>query len=320
MTRIGYFTSGEEFTPREQIDQAKMAQEAGFEALWISDHFHPWNDAQGQSGFVWATIGAIAQAVDLPITTAVTCPTTRIHPAIVAQAAATAAHLANGGFRLGVGTGEALNEHILGDPWPSASVRRAMLEEAVEVMRKLWTGEQVTHHGAHYTVDTARLYTGPQKAPEVLVSGFGPASVKLAGKIGDGYIGMQPDADLVRTFHENGGAGKVTAAGYKVCWGPDRDEAVKTAHARWANELLPGELAQVLPQPRHFEQASELVTPAMVADTLVCGDDVDAHLKQFKAYADAGYDEIYINQIGPDQRGFFDFYASQILPQLKSLS
>ncbi|HEV2633524.1 MAG TPA: TIGR03557 family F420-dependent LLM class oxidoreductase [Actinocrinis sp.] len=319
MTRIGYFTSSEEFTPREQVDQALMARDAGFQGLWISDHFHPWNEAQGQSGFVWATIGAIAQAVDLPITTAVTCPTTRIHPAIIAQAAATAAHLSRGGFRLGVGTGEALNEHILGDPWPSASVRRSMLEEAVDVMRQLWTGKQVTHHGKHYTVDTARLYTLPDKAPEILVSGFGPASVKLAGKIGDGYIGMQPQADLVRTFHENGGQGKTTAAGYKICWGADRDKAVETAFARWPNELLPGELAQVLPQPRHFEQASELVDRDMVADAIVCGDDVDAHLKQLKAFIDAGYDEIYVNQIGPDQRGFFDFYAAEILPQIPEL-
>lgn len=319
MTRIGYFTSSEEFSPREQVEQAELARAAGFEALWISDHYHPWNEAQGQSGFVWATIGAIAQAVDLPITTAVTCPTTRIHPAVVAQAAATAAHLTGGRFRLGVGTGEALNEHILGDVWPSASVRRAMLEEAVEVMRKLWTGKQVSHHGTYYTVDTARLYTVPDQAPEVLVSGFGPASIKLAGKIGDGYIGMQPEADLVRSFQQNGGAGKTTAAGYKVCWGRDREEAVQTAHARWANELLPGELAQVLPQPRHFEQASELVTPEMVADAIVCGDDVDAHVQQFKAYRDAGYDEIYINQIGPDQQGFFDFYAAEVLPQLKNL-
>jgi G6PDH family F420-dependent oxidoreductase len=319
MTRIGYFTSSEEFSPNEQVDQALMARDAGFEGLWISDHFHPWNEAQGQSGFVWATIGAIAQAVDLPITTAVTCPTTRIHPAIIAQAAATAAHLTGGRFRLGVGTGEALNEHILGDPWPSASVRRSMLEEAVDVMRKLWTGKQVTHHGTHYTVDTARLYTIPDEAPQVLVSGFGPASVKLAGKIGDGYIGIEPDADLVSGFRENGGAGKVAAAGYKVCWGPDRDRAVDTAYSRWANELLPGELAQVLPQPRHFEQASQLTDRAAMADHLVCGDDVDAHVKQFKAYRDAGYDEIYVNQIGPDQRGFFDFYAKEVLPQLKSL-
>ncbi len=317
--KIGYFLSSEEFGPRELVEQARMARDAGFEALWISDHFHPWNEAQGQSGFVWGTIGALAQAVDLPIATAVTCPTVRIHPAIVAQAAATAAVLTGGKFALGVGTGEALNEHILGGPWPTSKVRREMLEEAVQVMRELWKGEDVNHRGKYYTVDSARLYTLPDKPVPVYVSGFGPASARMAGRIGDGYVGTQPDAELLGLFREHGGEGKVTQGGYKVCWGPDRDEAVKTAHERWANEQLPGELAQVLPQPAHFEQAQQLVTPEMVAEALVCGDDEEAHVHRFAEYADAGYDEVYINQIGPDQRGFFDFYGKRILPQLKGM-
>ena len=315
--RIGYFLSGEEFGPRELVEQARMAQDAGFEALWISDHFHPWNDAQGQSGFVWGTIGALSQAVDLPIGTAVTCPTVRMHPAVVAQAAATAAVQTEGRFTLGVGTGEALNEHILGDAWPPANVRRAMLEEAVEIMRELWDGGVVNHRGAHYTVDGARLYTLPDEPVRVYVSGFGRASARMAGRIGDGYIGIQPDAELLRLYRGAGGQGKIAQGGYKVCWGADRDAAVKTAHARWANELLPGELAQVLPQPRHFEQASTLVTPEMVADAVLCGGDPHAHLEMLTEYADAGYDEIYVNQIGPDQRGFFDFYAEKILPQVR---
>jgi G6PDH family F420-dependent oxidoreductase len=315
--RIGYFLSSEEFNPREQIEQAKMARDAGFEALWISDHYHPWNDAQGQSGFVWGTIGALSEAVDLPIGTAVTCPTMRMHPAVVAQAAATAAVLTGGRFTLGVGTGEALNEHILGDAWPPAKVRREMLEEAIQVMRALWAGGVVNHRGTYYTVDSARVYTLPERPVPVYVSGFGPASAEMAGRIGDGYVGIEPDRDLLRTFRENGGQGKVTQGGYKVCWARDRDAAVKTAHERWANEQLPGELAQVLPQPRHFEQASQLVTPEVVGDNLVCGDDADAHLKMLRDYIDAGYDEIYINQIGPDQRGFFDFYAGHILPNVR---
>jgi G6PDH family F420-dependent oxidoreductase len=316
VTKIGYFLSSEEFGPRELVEQARMARDAGFEALWISDHFHPWNDAQGQSGFVWGTIGALSQAVDLPIGTAVTCPTVRMHPAVVAQAAATAAVQTEGRFTLGVGTGEALNEHILGDTWPPAQVRRDMLEEAVQIMRALWRGDTVTHRGKHYVVDGAQLYTLPEEPVPVYVSGFGPASAKLAGQIGDGYIGIQPAGDLVETFRQSGGAGKVTQGGYKVCWGPDRHAAVKTAHERWANEALPGELAQVLPQPRHFEQAQSLVTPQMIGDTLVCGDDEEEHLRRFAEYADAGYDQIYVNQIGPDQRGFFDFYSTRILPQL----
>ncbi|MBS2961425.1 TIGR03557 family F420-dependent LLM class oxidoreductase [Actinocrinis puniceicyclus] len=317
--KIGYFLSSEEFGPRELVEQARMAQDAGFEALWISDHYHPWNDAQGQSSFVWGTIGALSQAVDLPITTAVTCPTIRMHPAIVAQAAATAAVLTGGRFVLGVGTGEALNEHILGGPWPTSKVRREMLEEAVEVMRELWKGDVVNHRGTYYTVDQARLYTLPEEPVRVYVSGFGPASARMAGRVGDGYVGTQPDSRLLGVFREHGGRGKPAQGGYKVCWGPDRDAAVKTAHERWANEQLPGELAQVLPQPRHFEQAQQLVTPQMVASALVCGDDEEAHLRRFAEYADAGYDEVYINQIGPEQRGFFDFYAERILPRLKGM-
>ena len=239
-----------------------------------------------------------------------------MHPAVVAQAAATAAVLTGGRFTLGVGTGEALNEHILGDAWPPAHVRRDMLEEAIQVMRALWNGGAVNHRGTHYVVDGAQLYTLPDKPVPVYVSGFGPASARLAGRIGDGYIGVKPAPDLLGAFRQHGGQGKVTQGGFKVSWAPDRDQAVKTAHERWANELLPGELAQVLPQPRHFEQAQQLVTPEMVADAIVCGDDEEAHLRRFAEYADAGYDEIYVNQIGPDQRGFFEFYAKRILSQL----
>src|ERR1700712_5538490 len=152
--KIGYFLSCEQFTPKELIDQAKRAEAAGFEGLWISDHFHPWNDEQGQSPFVWGVIGAISQACSLPVTTAVTCPMVRIHPAVIAQAAATAAVQLEGRFTLGVGTGEALNEHVLGDVWPSADIRLEMLEEAVELIRRLWTGEVVTTRGEHYDVDT----------------------------------------------------------------------------------------------------------------------------------------------------------------------
>ena len=186
--RIGYFLSSEELDPATLVEQAQLAEQAGFEALWISDHFHPWNDEQGQSPFVWGVIGAISQVCRLPVTTAVTCPTVRIHPAIVAQAAATAAVQLEGRFTLGVGTGEALNEHVLGDRWPTEDVRLEMLEEAVEVMRELWAGEFVYHHGKHYTVENARIYTKPETPPPIFVSAFGPKSFDLALRIGDGFI------------------------------------------------------------------------------------------------------------------------------------
>ncbi|BFV60211.1 LLM class F420-dependent oxidoreductase [Kitasatospora sp. CMC57] len=316
MTSFGYFLSCEEFTPAELLEQARLARQAGFTHLAISDHYHPWNDAQGNSPFVWSMIGALSQVSDLPVTTLVTCPTVRLHPAVTAQAAATSSVLTSGRFRLGVGTGEALNEHILGDAWPRFGVRAEMLAEAVEVMRKLFGGGTTSHHGQHYTVENARLYNPPTGELPIYVSGFGPKSAQLAARIGDGFVTMGPQPELVRQFRVAGGEGKPVLGGIKVCWDHDRDQAVKTVHRLWPNELLPGELAQVLPTPRHFEQASGLVTEQMVADTVACGDDVDEHLAALRPFVEARFDEVYVGQIGPNQRGFFEFYGREVLPRL----
>jgi G6PDH family F420-dependent oxidoreductase len=311
--RIGYALSSEELGPRELVDIAIRAEQAGFAGLWISDHFHPWNDEQGHSPFVWSAIGAIAQATDLPLATGVTCPTVRIHPAILAQAAATSAILLEGRFGFGVGSGEALNEHVLGDRWPGADERLEMLEEAVEVMRKLWTGEVVDHRGRHYTVQSARIYDVPDTPPPVLVSGFGPKAVRLAARIGDGFVTTSPDEEGIGLYRSEGGKGAVQA-GAKVCFGPDKDEALKTIHRLWPNAGLPGELAQILPTPAHFEQAAELVPPDALA-SMPHGPDLDEHYEGLKAYADAGVDELFVQQIGPDQDAFFDTWAKEILPR-----
>ncbi|MFD4558429.1 LLM class F420-dependent oxidoreductase [Streptomyces sp. NPDC058469] len=316
MTEFGYFLSCEEHGPAELVEQARMAEQAGFTSLWISDHYHPWNDNQGQSPFVWSVIGALSQAVSLPVQTAVTCPLIRTHPAVVAQAAATSAVQLDGRFRLGIGSGEALNEHILGDAWPEADVRLEMLEEAVHVMRELFTGKQISHRGKHYTVENARLYTVPDEPVPIDVSAFGPHAAEVAGRIGDGFITMAPDAPAIERFRRGGGGTKPVSAGLKVCWGTDKDEAVRTAHRLWANEQLPGELAQLLPTPRHFEQASELVGPDRVEANVTCGDDPDTHVEAVKEYVDAGFDTVYVNQIGPDQQGFFDFYRTKVLPRI----
>jgi G6PDH family F420-dependent oxidoreductase len=310
--RIGCFLSCEEFGPRDLVEQARRAEDAGFHALWISDHYHPWNDEQGHSAFVWSVIGALSQATSLPVTTGVTCPTVRIHPAVIAQAAATSAVMLGGRFNLGVGSGEALNEHILGDRWPEADVRLEMLEEAVEVMRTLWEGGQRSHRGRHYTVENARIYDLPDEPPPILVSGFGPKAVGLAARIGDGFCTTSPDKDMIGRYRSEGGRGPVHA-GTKVCFMADEDEARRTAHRLWPNEALPGELAQVLPTPSHFEQACELVTPEMLVTPV--GPDLDQHAESLQEYADAGVDELFVQQIGPEQDAFFSTWAKEILPR-----
>jgi G6PDH family F420-dependent oxidoreductase len=316
--RIGYFLSSEECSPRQLVEQAALAEKAGFEGLWISDHYHPWNDAQGQSPFVWGTIGAISQVSRLPVTTAVTAPILRIHPAVVAQAAATAAVQLSDRFRLGVGTGEALNEHIFGDAWPVEPVRLEMLEEAIEVIRQLWKGEFTYHHGRHYTVENARIYTLPEQPPPIYVSAFGDKSFDLALRVADGFMTTSPDSERVQEWRVKAGRDRPTLAGYKVCVADDEEEGVRIAHRLWANSGLPGEQSQVLPSPKHFEQASQLVTEEMTRQATTCGKAIDAHLEAFQPYAKAGFDEIYISNIGPHYRDFFELYADEILPRLRS--
>ena len=317
MASIGYFLSCEQFGPKELVDQARRAEQAGFEKLWISDHFHPWNDAQGQSPFVWGVIGALSEVTSLPITTGVTCPTVRIHPAIIAQAVATAAVQTGGRFSFGVGTGEALNEHVLGDPWPSAGMRMEMLEEAIEVIRLLHKGKQISHHGVHYEVQEARIYTLPEQPVPILVSAFGPQAAELAARIGDGMCTTMPDADLIKTFREAGGGSKVVQAGTKVNWGRDPEAALDEAHRLWGNEGLPGQLAQILPRPQDFEDAMSLVPKEMIAEAMTCGPDADEHVAQMQQYVDAGVDEVYVQQIGPDFDGFFTAWEKDVLPALR---
>ncbi|HYH73965.1 MAG TPA: TIGR03557 family F420-dependent LLM class oxidoreductase [Nocardioides sp.] len=318
MTRFGYFLSSEEYAPDQLLEQARMAEQAGFEALWISDHFHPWTDAQGESPFVWSMIGAIAQVCDLPVTTAVTCPTVRTHPAIVAQAAATCAVLlGEGRFTLGVGTGEALNEHVLGDAWPHIELRLEMLEEAVEVIRRLWTGEVVSHEGRHYRVDTARIYTLPERPPDIFMSAFGPKALDVACRIADGFITTKPDADSVSRFRDAKGARAPTQAGFKVAWGPTRDEAIDAAYELWPNSGVPGELSQVLPSPQHFEQASELVTREKFAENGAFGPDVAEHVEAFTPFVDAGFDDVYVANMGPHYADMLAVYGSDVLPELR---
>jgi G6PDH family F420-dependent oxidoreductase len=314
--KFGYFLSSEEHAPGELLDQAIAAEQAGFSSVVISDHFHPWIDRQGESPFVWSVVGAIAARTDLEITTGVTCPTVRIHPAIVAQAAATSQVLSDGRFRLGLGTGEKLNEHILGDRWPSAEVRLEMLEEAVEVIRGMWEGRIYSHHGPHFTVETARIYSLPDVPPPILISGFGEHSIAAAARFGEGFVTTKPLREHVEAYRSAGGTGPAVAL-TKVCFGEDEGKARRTAFELWPTEALSGQLSQELPMPRHFEEAASVLSEDAVAEVIPCGPDPERHLDALRPYIEAGFDELFINQIGDDARGFFEFFNAEIRPKLE---
>jgi len=319
MTVIGYALSTEEHAPDPLVRNARLAEEAGFEFALISDHYHPWTNRQGESPFVWAVIGAIANATDrLRLGTGVTCPTIRIHPAVVAQAAATAAALMPGRFFLGVGSGENLNEHVVGERWPPLAVRLEMLEEAIEAIRELWTGKLVSHRGKHYTIENARLYTLPDEPPPLVVAAAGPKAAELAGRMGDGLVGVSPQAEVVEAFDAAGGGGKPRYGQVQVCWGEDEQKAKQTALEWFPNIALPGDLSQELPQPAQFEDASELLSEDDMAEIVACGPDPERHIEMIGRFSEAGFDHVYVHQIGPDQEGFMDFYAREVLPRVSA--
>lgn len=317
---IGYTIACEEHRPLELVRYGRRAEQAGMPFAMISDHFHPWTDRQGNSPFVWSVIGALAQATErIRIGTAVTCPTVRLHPAIVAQAAATSAAMLPGRFMLSVGTGEHLNEHILGDRWPPAAVRREMLEEAVAVIRRLWTGEEVEHHGTHFTVENARIYSLPEQPPPVLVAASGPEAARLAAAIGDGFIGTAPEEQLIAEFESAADAERPRYGQVTACFAPTEAQGRQVAREWWPNAALPGELGQVLPLPAHFEQATSSVTEEQVGELIACGPDPEHHVEVIRRYVDAGYDHLFVHQVGPDQEGFFDFYERELRSRIEAL-
>jgi len=316
VAQIGYTLSSEEHAPSELVRHAARAEEAGFGFALISDHFHPWIDRQGHSPFVWSVIGGVSQVTRrLRLGTGVTCPLIRIHPAIIAQAAATAGCMMPGRFFLAVGTGENLNEHILGDRWPPLDQRWEMLQESVEVIRALWEGRPVTHRGSHYTVEDARVYDLPHELPPIIVAAAGSRAAELAGRIGDGLVSVAPDPNVVRTFQEAGGKGKPAYGQLHVCWAEDEGKARRIAHEQWPNTSIEGELSVELPLPRHFEQAAQMVSEEDVAGSVVCGPDPQRHVDAIRQYVEAGFDHVYVHQVGQDQEGFFQFYRREVLPE-----
>ena len=314
---LGYALSSEEHSPADLVRNARLAEEAGFTFGLISDHIHPWVDAQGHSAFVWGVLGAIAQATrELRIGTGVTCPLIRIHPAIVAHAAATTACLMPGRFFLGVGTGENLNEHVLGAKWPAPDERLEMLEEAVAVMRLLWEGDYQTHRGRHYTVENLRIFDLPDDPIEVAVAAMQPNAAELAGRIGDALVNVAPAPEIIETFDEAGGKEKPKYGKVTVCWATSKEEAKQTAFDAWPNALVEGSASQELPLPNDFEQLAEGGEPDELEEALILGSDVDEYVDELEEYERAGYTHVYVHQVGHDQEGFLNFAKSELFRRL----
>ena len=313
---LGIALSSEENAPADLVRHARAAEEAGLEFGLISDHIHPWVDAQGHSPFVWSVLGAIAQTTErFRIGTGVTCPLIRIHPAIVAHAAATVACLMPGRFFLGVGTGENLNEHVLGAKWPAPDKRLELLEEAVALMRQLWEGGYQTHRGTHYTVENLRIFDLPDEPIDVAVAAMQPQAAQLAGKIGDALINVAPKQEIVEKFDDAGGSGKPKYGQMTVCWAASKDEAKKTAFENWPNALVEGSASQELPLPSDFEQLVEDRDADELEGTIPLGPDPDDYLKQLEQYDEAGYTHVCVHQIGSDQEGFLAFAKRELLPE-----
>lgn len=319
--KLGYALSSEEHAAPELVAQAAAAEEAGFEFALVSDHYHPWTERQGQASFVWSTLGAIAMRTHrLTVGTGVTCPMIRLHPALVAQASATVATLMPDRFFLGVGTGENLNEHILGDRWPASDQRREMLAEAVDIIRELWRGDIVTYRGVHYTVENAKLYSRPESPPRLMVAASGERAAELAGRIGDGLISTAPVRELVEIFDRSRaeagrGAGDAPRFGrLAACWAGDEARARRVAREWWPSSVLHGELSVELPSPAVFEQATRDVTEVQLAGSIVCGPGPARHDAVIEAFNQVGFDHVYGHRVGPEQEGFLRADAADVLP------
>jgi len=315
---VGYWLSSEEHGPRSLVDGAVRAEAAGFAHAMISDHFHPWLPAQGHAPFVWGVLGAIAQATSsLHLSTGVSAPIWRIHPAVLAQAAATAAVLLEGRFALGLGTGERLNEHITGQPWPRPAVRRRMLREAIDMMRPLFEGKEVNAEGRWHTTEHAQLFTRPVVPPPIWIAASGRRSAKLAGRSGDGMLAVAADATLVDAFAATGGEGKPCVGQMHVCWAADDDDARRTVARWWPNGALPPILNTELERPRDFAAACELVDEATAAGPVTIGHDPEQFARAALRFAAAGFGRVYVHQIGPDQPGFLQFWTDEVSPLLR---
>ncbi len=319
MTSYGFSLMCELHDPNALVEQAKRAEQAGFDFVTISDHFHPWLYSHGHSPYAWSVLGALAAVTErIRLVSLVTCPTIRYHPAIVAQKAATVAAMSDGRFELGLGAGENLNEHVVGHGWPNASVRHEMLSEAIELMQELWSGRWVDRRGKHYTVQDARLYTLPEEPPPIHVAVSGSASIELCARRGEGMIAIQPDAELVAEFDERSGGGRPKIGQQAVSVLDEESDALRLAHERFRFSAQGWKVMAELPNPINFEAATSIVRDEDIAEAVPCGPDPERHVEAIRAWEQAGFDHIALVQVPPDQEPFFKLWESDIGPALRA--
>jgi G6PDH family F420-dependent oxidoreductase len=318
--QIGYKLATEAFGPQELVRQAIRAEQAGFDFVEMSDHYHPWLEAQGHSAFTWSVLPVIAARTQhIGLATGVTCPSMRYHPAIIAQAAATMAIISEGRFTLGVGAGERLNEHVVGLGFPGQQVRHARLREALEIIRLLWRGGYCSYQGRYLQLEDARVFDLPDELPVIAVAASGPVSAEIAAQLGDGLFATDPDGDLVNTWRQLGGAGPVYGE-MPVAWAPDEESAVQAVLEKSRFALTGWKVMAELPNPVNFEAATASITADQVRKQFACGPRVERHLEVAQQFVAAGFDRLVAMNGGPDPDGFMDFFASELAGPLRSLT
>lgn len=317
--QVGYKLMAESYGPHELVDQAVRAEQVGFDFVEISDHFHPWFEAQGHSPFAWSVLAAIAaQTQTIGLATGVTCPTIRYHPAIIAQAAATMAILSGGRFTLGIGAGERLNEHVVGNGFPAAHIRHQMLREALEIIHLLWSGGYHSYQGKHLSIEDARVFDLPESPPDVAVAAGGPEAARIAGELGNALFATEPREDLVKRYRAAGGDGPRFAE-VSLAWAESEQEAVDEALRTSAWALTGWKVMSELPNPVNFEAAAKTVDADDIRGRFAVGPEVGAHVDAVRSYLDAGYDHIVLQNAGPDPEGFLDFFERELAGALQSL-
>ena len=319
--RFGYTLMTEQSGARQLVGYAVRAEQVGFDFEVSSDHFTPWLTAQGHSPYAWAVLAAAAQATSsVELMTYVTCPTMRYHPAVVAQKSATLQILAEGRFTLGLGSGENLNEHVIGEGWPSVDVRQRMLQDAIHIIRELHTGELVTWEGDYFRVDSARIWDVPDEGVPLAVAVSGDASIDKFSELADHLIAVQPAADLIKGWDAAHGPGSRKIGQMPVSWDPDREKAIERAHDQFRWFGGGWAVNADLPTPAGFEGASQFVRPEDVAEAIPCGPDLDRIVEGVKEYLDAGFTDVALVQVGDEgQERFLDEAAGPMLEKLREL-